>query len=98
MHKTVIGEKLDIGKIVFPLVRNHVKRCLLVTNTKVGKLYAKSVSDSLKKKGIEPRAVVLPDGERYKNLNTLAQLYSAAVKNLITRKCFAVALGGGVVG
>ncbi|MDO9513551.1 MAG: 3-dehydroquinate synthase, partial [Elusimicrobiota bacterium] len=98
MHKTVIGEKLDMGKIVFPLVRNHVKRCLLVTNTKVGKLYAKSVGDCLKKRGIETRTVILPDGERYKNLKTLEKLYSAAVKNLITRKCFAVALGGGVVG
>ena len=73
-------------------------RCLLVTNAKVGKLYAKRVSDSLKKRGIEARIVVLPDGERYKNLKSLEKLYSAAVKNGITRKCFAVALGGGVIG
>jgi len=98
MHKTVLGEKLDIGKIVLPLAGNHVKRCLLVTNTKVGKLYAKSVSASLKKRGIDARTVILPDGERYKNLKSLEKLYSAAVKNGITRKCFAVALGGGVTG
>ncbi|MCD6311790.1 MAG: 3-dehydroquinate synthase, partial [Elusimicrobia bacterium] len=98
MHKTVIGRKLDAGKIISPLVRSHVPRCLLVTNTKVGKLYAKSVSGSLKKRGIETHIVVLPDGERYKNLKSLEKLYSAAVKNGITRKCFAVALGGGVVG
>ena len=98
MHKTVLGEKLDIGKIVLPLAGNHVKRCLLVTNTKVGKLYAKSVSASLKKRGIDARTVILPDGERYKNLKSLEKLYSAAVKNGITRKCFALALGGGVTG
>ncbi|MEA2082293.1 MAG: 3-dehydroquinate synthase [Elusimicrobiota bacterium] len=98
MHKTVIGRKLDAGKIIAPLVSGHVKRCLLVTNTKVGKLYAKSVAGSLEKRGIETHIAILPDGERYKNLKSLEKLYSAAVKNGITRKCFAVALGGGVVG
>ncbi len=98
MHKTVIGRKLDVGKIVSPLLRDHVRRCLLVTNTKVGKLYAKRVSNSLKKRGIDVHIAVLRDGERYKNLKSLEKLYSAAVKKGITRKCFALALGGGVVG
>ncbi len=93
-----IGKNLDVGKIVLRVVRSHTKRCLLVTNATVGRLHLKEVKRSLEKRGIKVLAAILPDGERYKNLRRVERLYKAALKAQITRRCFAVALGGGVVG
>ncbi|MFH1958245.1 MAG: 3-dehydroquinate synthase [bacterium] len=97
-NRTFIGKNLDAGKIVLRVVRSHTKRCLLITNTTVGKLHLKKVKRSLEKQGIKVLAAILPDGERYKNLYRVERLYKAALRARITRKCFAVALGGGVVG
>ncbi|MCD6413957.1 MAG: 3-dehydroquinate synthase [Elusimicrobia bacterium] len=98
MYKIAIGKNLDIGNIVAPIAANLTKRCFLVTNSKVAPLYLKKVAGSLKKRGISVVSEILPDGEKYKNLNFVKRLYGSAVRNSITRKCFAVALGGGVIG
>lgn len=97
-NRTFIGKNLDAGKIVLQAVSAHTKRCLLITNTTVGKLYLNKVKRSLEKQGITVQVAVLPDGERYKNLHQVERLYKAALKARITIKCFALALGGGVIG
>jgi len=97
-NRTFIGKNLDAGKIISRIASGCTKRCLLITNTTVGKLYLNKVKRSLEKRGITVIAAVLPDGERYKTLYQVERLYKMALKARITRKCFAVALGGGVIG
>lgn len=70
---------------------------LLITNTTVAPLYRDAARAAI---GSDTRIVecVLPDGERYKNLQTLEQAFDAAVDGHCDRQTTVVALGGGVIG
>lgn len=80
------------------LVGRHVpaRDVLIVSNTTVAPLYLERVETSLR-----PRrtvATLLPDGESYKTLDTVARILDVLVANRFGRDCTVVALGGGVVG
>jgi len=80
------------------LVANHIagSQVCIVTNETVAPLYLEKtralfsnhVSDT----------VVLPDGERFKNLDTLNLVFDALLSKRHSRQTTLVALGGGVVG
>lgn len=42
--------------------------------------------------------VTLPDGEQYKSLEVLQQVWDKALQSRLDRNCTFVALGGGVIG
>jgi 3-dehydroquinate synthase len=46
----------------------------------------------------EEEPIILPDGERYKNLTTVMRIYDALIRASADRATCLVALGGGVVG
>lgn len=69
---------------------------LVVTNTTVGPLYLARLERALPGKRVA--SVVLPDGERYKTLDTLALVFDALVERRMNRDACVAALGGGVVG
>jgi 3-dehydroquinate synthase len=70
---------------------------LLVTNRTVAPLYAERAERALN--GLAPlRRVELPDGEQYKNWDSVAQVIDALVAAQADRKSVVVALGGGVIG
>jgi len=69
---------------------------LVVTNETVAPLYLGRLSRSLAGKRVAN--VVLPDGEQYKTLDTLASVFDALVAHRLNRDACVVALGGGVVG
>jgi 3-dehydroquinate synthase len=73
-------------------------KCLIVTDEKVAPLYADRVFHSLEKAGFKPVLEVLPAGEPTKSQAQLMNLYSKAAAHHLDRKCFMVALGGGVIG
>ncbi len=73
-------------------------KCLIVTDEHVAPLYGKQVFQSLEKAGFKPALEVLPAGETTKNQTQLLNLYSKAAAHGLDRKCFMVALGGGVIG
>jgi len=79
-----------------PLVRN--KSVAIVTNTTVGPLYLETVKKSLAELGIQPLEIVLPDGEAFKNWETLNRIFDALLEAHCERNTFLMALGGGVVG
>jgi 3-dehydroquinate synthase len=70
----------------------------VVTNTTVGPLYADQVAESLNAAGYSVRKVELPDGEEYKNSETLNGIYDKLLEYGLDRGAFIVALGGGVIG
>jgi 3-dehydroquinate synthase len=70
----------------------------IVTNTTVAPLYLDKVAAPLRAAGREVVTIVLPDGEEYKNWQSLNQVFDALLANKCDRKTTLVALGGGVIG
>ncbi len=70
----------------------------IVTNRKVNGLFGETCRRSLEKAGFRTETVILPDGERFKNLAQVSKIYDALVKKGFDRSDTIFALGGGVVG
>jgi 3-dehydroquinate synthase len=73
-------------------------RCAIVTDTNVGKRYARAVFNSLAAAGFAPSLTIVQPGETAKSLKTVQSCYDQLAAQRIERKSFIVALGGGVVG
>jgi shikimate kinase/3-dehydroquinate synthase len=89
------------GLLVQPeLLQAHVplKRAAIVSNTTVAPLYLAKLQHALQKAGVASVSIILPDGEEYKNSDTLNLIYDALLKNRCERSTPLIALGGGVVG
>lgn len=82
------------------LLLPHLKRkqVAIVTNTTVAPLYLDNLSKTLIDAGVSVIPIVLPDGEAYKNSETLNQIYDALLQNRCERSTTLIALGGGVIG
>ena len=90
-----IGEDLLSRSDIY---RTHLpsKQVLVVTNVTVAPLYLDKLLSALD--GYQVETVVLPDGEEYKNINTLDDIFSALLTHRFDRGCTLIALGGGVIG
>ena len=73
-------------------------RCAVVTNETVGRYHAEVVLDGLRQADFEPVRLNLPDGEQFKTLATVDNLYSELIKAKLDRRSPIIALGGGVLG
>ena len=80
------------------LLQKHItgNSALIVSNETVAPLYLEKLRSSLS--GLKHEAVILPDGEKYKNLEVLNQIYDGLLRNRFDRNTTIIALGGGVVG
>jgi len=85
-----IGDKLKLFDLS--------PKIALISNPTVYSLYGERVSDSIKNAGFDLLTVTIPDGEQYKNLDTLKNIYDELLKFKLDRKSALIALGGGVVG
>lgn len=75
-----------------------IQQAAIVTNTTVGPLYLERVQNTLVQAGIKTVPIVLPDGEAYKNGESLNHIYDVLLQNRMERKGTLIALGGGVIG
>lgn len=73
-------------------------RVAVITNPTVEPLYGQVVRDSLHAAGYDVLAVQVPDGEQFKNLETLNSIFAALISGTCDRGSFLLALGGGVIG
>ena len=82
------------------LILPHLKRkqVAIVTNTTVAPLYLDKLSKTLAEAGVKITPIILPDGEAYKNSETLNKIYDALLENHCERSTTLIALGGGVIG
>ena len=82
------------------LLLPHLKRkqVAIVTNTTVAPLYLDALAGPLRDNGVNVLPIVLPDGEQYKNAETLNAIYDALLGNRCERSTTLIALGGGVIG
>ncbi len=82
------------------LILPHLKRrhAAIVSNTTVAPLYLAQLSNALQAAGVQVIPIILPDGEAYKNSDTLNSIYDALLQNRCERSTTLIALGGGVIG
>ena len=82
------------------LILPHLKRkqVAIVTNTTVAPLYLQTLAQPLRDAGVSVIEIILPDGEAYKNSETLNTIYDALLQNRCERSTTLIALGGGVIG
>lgn len=83
----------------YGLLKKHIsnKKVAIITNDKIAPLYLEKISNTLSvEKEIIP--IILPDGEVFKNFETLNLIYDTLLKNKANRQITLIALGGGVIG
>jgi 3-dehydroquinate synthase len=71
---------------------------VIVSNTTIAPIYAARLQAALQNHYKIIRTIVLPDGEAYKNWQTLNLIFDDLLKQSCDRKTTLFALGGGVVG
>ena len=87
---------IDRAELILPHLAQ--KRAAIVTNTTVGPLYLERLTQTLTQAGVAVTPIVLPDGEEYKDWQTLNRIFDALLQSRAERKTTLIALGGGVVG
>jgi len=74
----------------------RAERVAIVTDPRVGRLYARRALASLRRAGLSAETVVVPHGEHAKSTGVLAALWDAFARLGLDRRDAVVALGGGV--
>ena len=72
------------------------KHVFIVSNDRVAPLYLNNVLNACK--NLRCDHLILPDGEQYKTLATMQEIYTSLLENHCDRNTTMIALGGGVVG
>jgi 3-dehydroquinate synthase len=82
------------------LLQAHIPRkfVAIISNATVAPLYLERLQHSLSGISVASMNIILPDGEEYKNTETLNLIYDALLKNRCERSTPLIALGGGVIG
>jgi 3-dehydroquinate synthase len=93
---------LYIGRDLFDdsrLLDQHVHgtQVVLISNDTVAPLYLERVRNALSNKRVVTE-IILPDGEQFKSLDTLAQIFDQVMADRHNRSTTFIAVGGGVVG
>ena len=83
-------------EVLVPFIR--AGRAAVVTNSTVAPLYLERLTAGLTASGLDVVTVVLPDGESYKNWETLNAVYDQLLEARCDRQITLIALGGGVIG
>lgn len=73
-------------------------KVLIVTNSTIEPLYLDQVKSAIAATGVAVFDVILPDGEEYKTLEYVSQIWDACMEHRLDRKSVLIALGGGVIG
>lgn len=74
------------------------KRAVIVSNTTVAPLYLGQLTEMLTKHQVLIESIILPDGEQYKNSDSMNLIYDALLSSRCERSTPIIALGGGVIG
>ncbi|XGW41610.1 3-dehydroquinate synthase [Haemophilus influenzae] len=95
-YPILIGSGLLQDERSYPIKRGG--RVMIVTNPTVAQFYLDTVIYALEKRGCVVDHVLLPDGEKYKTLESLNLIFTALLQGNHGRDTTIIALGGGVIG
>lgn len=93
--KRVIDDSYPITIAPLPEI-SHSGKVVVLTNPKVAGLHLQTLLARLKAK--EVYIVTIPDGEQYKNWESIEYVLDRMFDHRLNRKSLLVALGGGVIG
>jgi len=91
-----IGSNLNPQELLEPYI--HGKQVMVVSNETVAPLYLDRYKAALENLGKTVATCILPDGEKYKNIEHLNLIFDALLEAGFNRDCTVLALGGGVIG
>lgn len=97
-YKVLIGAGLlkQSGQLLTGVLK--ADRILVVSNPIVYPLYGDQVVNSLRHAGFDITVGIMPDGEKYKNIDEAMKILDIAVAAGLERNSAVIALGGGVTG
>ena len=80
------------------LYTQHIKskQVIVITNSTIAPLYLDQVLNNLQNFTVE--TLILPDGEQFKTLDYVTQIYDKLLSCKFSRNATLIALGGGVIG
>ncbi len=87
---------IEQSGLLLPHLR--LAKVAIVTNTTIAPLFLPRLAKSLRDAGIAATEIILPDGEQFKNWQTLNTLFDALLERRCERSSTLIALGGGVIG
>jgi len=97
--------KIVIGVDLFPRIAEELKeempqisKFAIITDSKVGPLYARFLETHLKMAGLDCKTFTFPEGEENKTIYTIADVLEQLGEAKYNRDTMILALGGGVVG
>lgn len=93
-YPVVIGDAIVPGLRALLDDRGLGARCFIVSNPVVWRLHGPAIQRALP----EALPILVPDGERHKQLGTVMRIYDSLVRADADRASVLLALGGGVVG
>ena len=91
-----IGSDLNPRNLLEPYI--HGQQMMIVSNTTVAPLYLTTYVAALEALGKKVATCILPDGEKYKNIEYLNLIFDALLEAGFNRDATVLALGGGVIG
>lgn len=91
-----IGSDLDPKALLEPYI--HGCQVMIVSNETVAPLYLARYVAAIEALGKTVATCILPDGEKYKNIEHLNLIFDALLASGFNRDCTVLALGGGVIG
>ena len=97
-HKIFIGRGLLLAAGKIWAASNLPKRAVVITNPEIKNKYGGLLKKSLEKSDVAVFFILIPPGEKFKNLDTVSRIYDSLISLKIERGDAIVALGGGVVG
>ncbi|MFH1361048.1 MAG: 3-dehydroquinate synthase [bacterium] len=95
-YEIIVGNNIltDLGELI---ERNKWGReIFIITDPVVNGLYGEGLTGALK--NFTVRTLIVPCGERFKNLRAMTKLYNGLVNLSAHRDALVIALGGGVIG
>ncbi|MCO8098634.1 3-dehydroquinate synthase [Acinetobacter indicus] len=91
-----IGSDLNPQTLLEPYIQG--KQVMIVSNSTVAPLYLKHYQTAIEALGKQVATCILPDGEKYKDIQHLNLIFDALLEAGFNRDCTMLALGGGVIG
>ncbi|MEZ5308877.1 MAG: 3-dehydroquinate synthase [Pyrinomonadaceae bacterium] len=92
------GRLESVDEIFLDRMQRLSSRCVVISNEQIFKLHGQWLVSMLENSGIEAETILVGDGERFKNLETLEAALDGFSRFGLKRTDFVVAFGGGVVG
>jgi len=87
-----IGSNILSNKELYLSIKE--KKIALITNKKIKNLHFKNFKNNILKRD----NIILPDGEKYKNQESIEKIHNYLLKNNFSRDSALIAFGGGVIG